>query len=63
LNQGQFNEALQLTSSVLDQNASNGNARLLRAMALGGLGQRQNARADLGQVLREHPDNEDAELQ
>jgi tetratricopeptide (TPR) repeat protein len=63
VNEGQFNEALQLTTSVLDQSSSNGAARLLRAIALAGLGQRPNARADLTKLLREFPGNEDAELQ
>lgn len=63
VNQGQYGEALQLTTAVLDQNPTNESGRLLRAMASAGLGQRQSARTDVDQVLRAHPGNEDAELQ
>jgi tetratricopeptide (TPR) repeat protein len=63
LNQGQYTDALQLTTAVLDQGPGNLTARLLRAVAETGLGQNATARADLNQALREHPGNEDAELQ
>jgi tetratricopeptide (TPR) repeat protein len=56
-------EALRLANGVLEQNPGNGLARLLRARAEGNLGQRETARTDLTHVLRDHPGNEDAELQ
>ncbi|MGB6943111.1 MAG: tetratricopeptide repeat protein [Bryobacteraceae bacterium] len=63
VNQGQYPDALQLTTAVLDQNPANETARMLHAVTLAGLGQRQSARADLNRLLRDHPDSEDAELQ
>jgi len=56
-------EALELANGVLEQNTANDSARLLRAIAEAGLGQRENARIDLNKVLRDHPGSEDAQLQ
>jgi len=63
LNEGQYTDALRLSTDVLDQIPRNETARLLRAGAEAGLGQRQSAHADLATVLRDHPGDEDAELQ
>lgn len=62
LREGKDAEAFGLVSVIVDQDPSSDPARLLRAIAEEGLGQRQAARADLDKVLRDHPDNEDAQL-
>jgi tetratricopeptide (TPR) repeat protein len=56
-------EALKLAADVLAQDPNNLRAKLLRATAEEGLGQGQNARAELNRVLQAQPDNEDAQLQ
>ncbi len=63
LNEGQYADALRLTTSILDQIPRNETALLLRAGAEAGLGQLQSSHADLAALLREHPGHEDAELQ
>jgi tetratricopeptide (TPR) repeat protein len=63
LKEGKDAEASKLAADVLAQDPNNRRATLLRATAEEGLGQAQNARADLDQVLRAQPDNEDAQLQ
>ncbi len=63
VDQGQYPDALALTTGILDQNPANESARLLHAVALAGLGQGPSARADLNRLLRDHPNSEDAELQ
>lgn len=56
-------QALDLADGVLGQDPANDAARILRAVAEGDLGQRDSARVDLTRVLRDHPGDEDAELQ
>jgi tetratricopeptide (TPR) repeat protein len=63
LKEGKDAEALKLAADVLAQDPNNRRAMLSRATAEEGLGQAQSARADLNQVLRDQPDNEDAQLQ
>lgn len=63
ISQGLYTQAVDLANSVLEQNPTNESATLLHAVAVAGLGQRQNARADLSRLVRDHPDSEDAELQ
>jgi tetratricopeptide (TPR) repeat protein len=63
VNQGLYAKGLQVTSDILDQDPLNENARLLRAMALGALGERQQARDELSRLIHDRPGNSGAELQ
>lgn len=63
LKEGKDSEALRLASEVLAQNPSDRRARLLRATAEEDMGQIASARADLNLLLRDQPENEDAQLQ
>lgn len=63
LKEGKDSEAFRLANEVLEQNPSDWRPRLLRATAEQSLGQIPAARADLNQVLRDQPENQDAQLQ
>jgi tetratricopeptide (TPR) repeat protein len=62
INKGEYASALQVTNETLSISPNNVTAKMLRAVALQGIGKTDEARADLQSVLRNNPNSAEAKF-
>lgn len=62
VSKGEFASALQLTNATLAMSPANPTARMLRALALQGIGKTDEARTEMQSILRDSPNSTEAKL-